>query len=256
MTTGKHTTLIAEISTNHGGSWDWIVRAIDQCAAAGVDVVKGQAYQVKTLRPGDPQAAWFRQSELSLDDLEHFYEACHAAGVTPMMSVFDCERPKQLADMGYKSVKVGAGDSMRDDLMMECVKHFWTVYYSVSGLGLPARYGAWVDRNMVRLHSVSNYPTSPGQVEMLFKVGPNLGYSDHTVGLDACKLAIALGAVAVEKHLCLDTGRVNVWDTRPSGFAILDEWRRSVTTLMGTGEPQPADPESVKRFVGRWTYGG
>ena len=251
------TTLCAELSSNHGGSWEWILRAIDQCAAAGVDILKAQAYQTKFLRPGDPQTDWLKQAELSLDDLEHFYEACHAAGVVPMMSVFDLERPTQLADIGYTCVKIGAGDSMRADLITACIECCPYVYVSDGGLGDVAVSHAPVGAQLIRMKTQSRYPCPPECAQLGGSQFPlYTGYSDHTVGLDACKVAIVLGAWAVEKHLRLGVGRANAWDTLPAGFKELDAWRKTVAVLRGTGAPQPADPADVARFVGRWTHGG
>lgn len=248
--------VIAELSSNHGGDWRWILRAIDQCAHAGVDCLKGQSFQAKFLRPGDPQKEWLTQAELSLHDLAQFFDACHAAGVIPMMSVFDCERPQQLRDIGYTHVKIGAGDAMRSDLMAAVVgAKFPHVYVSLGLMGSPPPCIS-LPAGTVLMHCVTQYPASFDSVQMGIPLKwpvPSWGYSDHTIGLDACKLAIALGAVVVEKHVCLENGRANSWDALPAGFAELVTWRDTVETLKGDGDMLRApNPEAVTRFVGRW----
>ena len=59
------------------------------------------------------------------------------------------------------------------------------------------------------LHCVSAYPTPPEAARLATipvlarELGATIGYSDHTIGVDACLAAVALGARILEKHFTL-----------------------------------------------------
>ena len=44
----------------------------------------------------------------------------------------------------------------------------------------------------------------------------NIGYSDHTKGLEACKIAYLLGAKVIEKHFTLDKNQSDFRDHKIS----------------------------------------
>src|SRR6185503_15333412 len=66
-----------------------------------------------------------------------------------------------------------------------------------------------VDRLAV-LHCVSLYPTPLEQANLnaipiiAKRLGLTTGYSDHTLGIEAAMVALALGARVIEKHFTLD----------------------------------------------------
>ena len=250
------TRLIAECSTNHGGSREWLSEAIAGCAEHGIDICKVQAFDVKHLRYGDPQADWLRQSQLSLDDLAWFADECRKAKVEPLASVFSVDLVKPLFEMGYPAIKIGSGDAMRADLVDACCSTFPTVYVS-TGLLSDSQVGDlldWWDGIVIPVHAVTKYPCPYNDVNMMRSPGwvSEWGYSDHCIGLDACKMAVAIGAVVVEKHLRLDTGRINPWDATVDDFAVLSAWRDQCEVMMGDGEFHE-NPEAVAKFEGRWT---
>jgi 3-deoxy-D-glycero-D-galacto-nononate 9-phosphate synthase len=68
-----------------------------------------------------------------------------------------------------------------------------------------------VHNNISILHCVSQYPTSPNNVNLntikfLQETYPKytIGYSDHTIGISAPVAAVALGARIIEKHITID----------------------------------------------------
>lgn len=253
------TKLCAEIASNHGGSRAWMAEAIIGAKDAGCDIIKGQSFQVKTLRPGDPQADWLAQAELSLDDLDWFRRRCVEVGIEPLMTVFDLERPAQLREMGYQAVKIGSGDAMRADLVSECVRLFPRVYVSTGLLDGAQRSAVALASSVVAIHAVTRYPCPLDAVNME-RSGVRMpyrawGYSSHTVGMADCQFAVALGASYVEKHLRLDTGRQSAWDATLDQFRALSEWRDACRVMAGDGRDVP-NPEAVAKFQGRWQHGG
>ena len=68
----------------------------------------------------------------------------------------------------------------------------------------------FINDNLSVLHCVTSYPTDIheaqlGSIQFLRQNLPcTIGYSDHTLGIDACVLSVALGAKIIEKHFTLD----------------------------------------------------
>ncbi len=66
------------------------------------------------------------------------------------------------------------------------------------------------DQNLIHMHTTSTYPLPPAEANLLTigtlarRYGVPVGYSGHEPGLQISLAAVALGAVAVERHLTLD----------------------------------------------------
>ena len=67
-----------------------------------------------------------------------------------------------------------------------------------------------IDQELIILHCVSLYPTPPALANLqtipflIEKLGGIVGFSDHTIGIEAPVLAVGLGARVIEKHFTLD----------------------------------------------------
>ena len=70
------------------------------------------------------------------------------------------------------------------------------------------KYG--VNKNIIVLHCNTEYPTSMTDVNLLAMLdinknhNVNIGYSDHTLGIEVAIAAVTLGAVVIEKHFTMD----------------------------------------------------
>mgnify|MGYP001570462005 FL=1 len=69
-------------------------------------------------------------------------------------------------------------------------------------------------------------PDSPVKMKLGFK--NHQGFSDHTIGLDAAKIALARGASIIEKHFVLDREHSQSpereWSMEPSELKELKRW--------------------------------
>lgn len=262
------TELVAELSSNHGGSRYWIEHMLDNAAHAQFDRVKFQSFQTRHLNPADPQFAWFKQAELSDQDHKWILEACASRGLRFLTTAFHEDRVRFLADLGLSCIKIGSGEGGRKPLLEAVAKHNWTVYLSTGLMTLPELHEANAilkDRKVILMHTVSEYPTEPSHVNMgrmywlALETNRTVGYSDHTEGLAAARLAICLGAAVVEVHVkpSIPAGRVlprsNVWDKSPSEMRRLRIFRDTVEKMKGPGRMTwPLGEE--RPYVGRWTY--
>ena len=118
--------IIAELATAHGGDLALAEEMIRVAADCGVDWVKTQAFQVKHLRKGDPQAAWFAQSELSVEAHARLASVARSVGVKYLTTVFtmsDCVRLSNVKGIG--GWKIGSGEGgggLADEVMVHSCK--------------------------------------------------------------------------------------------------------------------------------------
>jgi sialic acid synthase SpsE len=160
---------------------------------------------------------------------------------------------------------VGSADATSYRLLEKLKGHFAHIIISC-GLAMANEVAATArlmsGQDFTLMHAVSLYPAPLAKVNLkrmdwLRQFTPSVGYSDHTVGTEAAKLAIARGADYVEKHFCLGRygpGRAMPWDATPEQMAELVEYARSTDEMLGIEEPEPNAEwmEARQRFIGRF----
>ena len=87
--------------------------------------------------------------------------------------------------------------------------------------------------------------------EMARRLGLPIGYSDHSLGIEAPLAAVALGATVIEKHLTLDcamTGPDHSASLEPELFARMVQGIRRVSAMRGDGvkAPRPDERETAR----------
>jgi sialic acid synthase SpsE len=110
---------------------------------------------------------------------------------------------------------------------------------------------------MAILHCVSSYPVPPEQanvaaVKFLAEhLDCTMGYSDHTLGIEACLIAVALGAQIIEKHFTLDKQYSSFRDHQlsadPAELALLVQKIAQTRLLLGLPGKQV---QQRSRFAG------
>ena len=111
-----------------------------------------------------------------------------------------------------------------------------------------AERGAGAD--LAFLHAVTAYPCPPEQVNLAAipmlarELGCPIGYSDHTLGIEACVLAATLGAAILEKHVTLAHDFSDFRDHQLS--ATPDELRELVAAV---GRAQVAGADRAAKEV-------
>ena len=116
------------------------------------------------------------------------------------------------------------------------------------------RASAWALRARVTLlHCTTEYPAPVDQTNlaamatMRAAFGLEVGYSDHTEGLEVSLAAVALGARVIEKHFTLDRGAEgpdHAASIEPDQKAALVEGAAKVVAALGTGLKQPGPAEA------------
>lgn len=212
--------LIAELATNHGGDMSLAKEMIAQAADAGADIVKTQGYLIKNLRRSDPQYAWFKQCELSDRQHQELMAECDRNNVRYLTTAYCEDDLGRLRGLGLASIKIGSGEGMALAVAAESFGFgFATIYVSLAWGKIG--YVRTAERSVL-LATVPLYPAPP---ETYAIIEPRQGYSDHHVGLDVAKIAIARGEQVFEKHFQIDgRGRNQAWNMNATDLRELRRW--------------------------------
>jgi len=211
--------IIAEIGINHNGDMAIAKTLIKGCAHIGVDVVKFQLYDPDKLlnRQDFSYRDWeaIKQSQLSYEKAKELKEECDRAGVEFMASAFDKERLEWLESLGVKRHKLASRSLADTSYCLEVFKTGKEIFIS-DGWFQAKKLCSWpagVDAPWERLkwmYCISEYPAPLHKINFVEYGGPVFGlywsyyywgFSDHTIGTNAAKIAMALGAKAIEKHV-------------------------------------------------------
>lgn len=259
------TKIIADVASNHGGDINLAKEFIRIAAEIGVDYIKFQSWQVKNLRRDDLQYNWFVRSELSNEAHYELMEECNRRGIKFLTTCFSIDRIDFLVSLDLETIKIASPDAGSFRMLEEMRGRFKHIIIS-TGMTYEDELRKTVQvlegQRFTLLHSVSLYPTPLERINMarmgwLRQFTPSVGYSDHSVGIEAAKIAIVLGAEYVEKHFCLGKngpGRVMPWDATPEEMEELVRYKDLFVEMMGSGnfDPSIEERESRKRFIGRF----
>lgn len=258
--------IIAEVGNNHEGDFGLAKELVQLAAEAGADAVKFQTFRTEQFIAPVDAARYQRMKgfELSYDEFAALGEAAHDAGLAFISTPLDMESADFLAGH-VDAFKIASSDNT-----------FWPLIDRVSETGKPIIFSAglvdiyevhatvcriktpWVaneiDPGLGVLHCVSAYPTPPEEanvraVQTMIEALPHchVGYSDHTIGIDAAVAAVALGARIVEKHFTIahdhSAFRDHQLSADPVELKAMVERIRLTETLLGDGVVRQAPIE-------------
>jgi sialic acid synthase SpsE len=244
--------VVAEAGLNHDGDVGTALELVDAAAEAGADVVKFQSLTAAGLcHPDHPAFGLLRSLELDRAAFERIAVRAAEGGIGFASTPFDESWVGLLAGLGVAFLKVASPDIVTTPLLEAVGAAGKPVVVSTGmatldeiteALATLRRAGAG---EVVLLHCVSAYPTPPEAANLRAirtledRFGLPVGFSDHTVGIEAPVWAAAAGAAMIEKHFTLDTRRKgpdHALSLDPAGFRrMVDEIRRLERSL-GTGE--------------------
>ena len=258
-------TIIAEIGETHLGDMARAREMVERAAAAGADFVKFQSYRGSDVSEDDPEREWFTQVELSNDAHRELVSLAANRGTSFMSSAFTLERARFLVEeLGQKAVKVASSEMTNAELLKYLDGRVETVYLSTGLADLDEiRVSVGLLGNVpdvIVMHCVTQYPCDDTDANLRAIVtlaecfpGRRIGYSDHTLGLLAPLLAVALGATVIEKHFTLDRnlpGTDHVLSLEPDELAELVANVRRAEKMLGPGGKRPTSGElGIRDFV-------
>ena len=275
INTKKKVFIIAEIGNNHEGNFELAKQMLSQAAVAGADAVKFQTFIPKNLVSNEDQERLKQLSRFQLS-YEQFTELALIAkekGLIFFSTPFDIESAKFLNTI-QPIFKIASGDN-----------NFYPLIDTVASFGKPMIVSTgvadldlikkvydkiskiWANKkedypSLALLHCVASYPVPDEQANIasiiyLKKLFPQavIGYSDHTLGIDAAVLSVIAGARIIEKHFTVDknysTFRDHKLSADPKEMRLLVDQVRKAEVMLGIEEKKTQNCEKEMNIVGR-----
>ncbi|TGL99204.1 N-acetylneuraminate synthase [Leptospira jelokensis] len=283
LTENDSTLIIAEAGVNHNGDLDLAYRLIDIAVEAGVDVVKFQTfrsellvtenakkaeYQINSNANQESQYEMLRKLEISKEDHFRLIEHCKKAGIEFLSTAFDLESLEFLKSLNLKRVKIPSGEITNLPYLEQVAKIGLPIILStgMAKLGeIEAAVHALIEngarRNLLTvLHCNTEYPTPfqdvnlRAMVSIAHSFGVEIGYSDHTDGIEVAIAAVSLGAKVIEKHFTIDKslpGPDHKASLDPVELKKMVRAIRNIEQALGNGIKEPSESEKKNVSVTR-----
>ncbi|WP_396643256.1 N-acetylneuraminate synthase family protein [Microbacterium sp.] len=271
--------VIGEIGLNHNGDVEIAKRLIDVAADAGAQAVKFQKRTPEIATPEHMKQTPRETPWGTMTYLEYRYRVefekeqyaeisrhCQERSIDWFASPWDEPSVDFLEEMGVVAHKV-ASASLTDSGMLKRLADTGKPIILSTGMSTIEQIDTAVSilgtEKLVLMHATSTYPLPPHEANLRMittlqdRFGVPVGYSGHEPGLQISVAAVALGAVAVERHITLDRtmwGSDHAASLEPKGFATLVRDIRIIGEALGDGikriYPGELAPLSKLRRVG------
>lgn len=277
--------IIAEAGVNHNGSLENAFKLIDAAVDAGVDYVKFQTFKSENLvsksakkadyqiqntgNSTDSQYEMLKKLELSHENHELLIDYCKQKNIQFFSTAFDLDSLQYLKDIGLDLVKIPSGEITNLPYLRKAAQLFNKVILS-TGMCTMENIQAAIDvflaegiskENITILHCNTEYPTPMKDVNLKAMLsiqqefGTDIGYSDHTLGIEVPVAAVALGASVIEKHFTLDNtmeGPDHAASLEPLQLIEMVKAIRNIEkAISGDGLKKPSESEMKNMGIAR-----
>lgn len=222
--------VIAEMSANHAGKLENALEIVRRAAQAGADCVKIQTYTADTLTidcDGEPfrlhGGLWdgyklydlYREAGTPWEWQARIKAECEACGVDFLSTPFDFTAVDFLESIGCEAYKIASFELVDTPLIEYAAARGKPMIISC-GMGTEAEIRDALEAcrrqgntQVTLLKCCSEYPAPWDDMnlatipDMAARFGVPVGLSDHSEGSLGAVVGVSLGAVVVEKHVCL-----------------------------------------------------
>jgi N-acetylneuraminate synthase len=225
--------IVAEISGNHNQSLDLALEIVHSAKRSGVTAIKLQTYKPETLtiksnKPdfyiSDQNSPWggtylydlYTKAFTPWEWHEQIFEEAKKLGLIYFSSVFDESSVDFLEDLNVPAYKIASFENIHYPLIAKAATTGKPLIISTGLANLTeiqeavevARDNGCSD--LMLLKCTSAYPASEDDLNLASihflrqTFGCEVGFSDHTLGIDAAVTAIAAGANLIEKHFTIE----------------------------------------------------
>lgn len=275
------TLIIAEAGVNHNGNFEIAKQLVDKAYEAGADIVKFQTckaenvisryadkaeYQKVTTGEADSQLEMVRKLMLTFDEYKMLKDYCDEKGITFLSTAFDLVSVDFLHSIGMKLWKIPSGEITNLPLLIKIASLHEPIIMStgmselsevVEAVNVLKEYGAG---EITLLHCTTEYPAPFEDVNLKAMdtikeaTGLNVGYSDHTKGIEVPIAAVALGACVIEKHFTLDRnmeGPDHKASIEPQELKTMVSSIRNIENVIGDGNKVVSASELKNQAIAR-----
>lgn len=280
----QHTLIIAEAGVNHNGSIELAKQLIDAAADAGVDYVKFQTFKTENLVSRSAKMADYQKRNMSVGENSQYsmlkklelspqqhYELvsyCNEKGINFFSTAFDLDSVDFLASLHLGLWKIPSGEITNYPYLRKIASYKEPVILSTGmstfdeiadAISVLIKFGVSKEQITI-LHCNTEYPTPMNDVNLKAmhtigeKFSVNVGYSDHTQGIEVPIAAVALGATVVEKHFTLDCtmdGPDHKASLEPQELKAMVTAIRNIEQALGNEEKKVSTSEGRNKTVAR-----
>lgn len=276
--------IIAEAGVNHNGDLNKAIELVKIAADAGADYVKFQTfktelniskiakkadYQEKNTGKSESQYEMVKKLELSFDDFLVIEKKCKELNIGFMSTGFDIPSIDFLDSLKPKYYKIPSGEITNKPYLEYVGKVAEEIILSTGMANIEEikeavkilEKSGVKKKNITILHCNTEYPTPYEDVNLLAmlhiknEIGVEIGYSDHTLGIEVSIAAVALGARIIEKHFTLDRtlpGPDHIASLEPDELkAIVQGIRNVELAISGNGTKEASVSEKSNKLIAR-----
>lgn len=276
--------IIAEAGVNHNGNLETAKELIDKASDAGADFVKFQTfkasglvtknakraeYQDSNTKNNDSQYEMLKKLELSEDAHDILIEYCKSKGIKFLSTGFDLDTLEFLNKLNIELFKIPSGEITNLPYLRKIASFKKPVVMSTGMASMQEVTEAFTvlvkeglkKENITIVHCNTEYPTPMEDVNLkaMNSIGKqldvNIGYSDHTLGIEVPIAAVALGAIVIEKHFTLNRnlpGPDHRASLEPGELKLMVESIRNIEkAISGNGEKEPSKSEMKNKHIAR-----
>ncbi|WP_373072010.1 N-acetylneuraminate synthase [Sulfurimonas sp.] len=275
--------IIAEAGVNHNGSVELAKKLVDVASMAGADAVKFQTfktenlvsknahkaeYQKQTTDKEESQFEMIKKLELDLDVHKELINYCKNKNIIFMSTPFDLDSVDMLNDLGLEIFKIPSGEITNLPYLRKIGKLNKKIVLSTGmadmdeiGDSLNVLISSGTKKeNITVLHANTMYPTPMEDVNLNAMLSikkeyaVEIGYSDHTLGIEVDIAAVAMGAKVIEKHFTLDNtmeGPDHKASLEPYELIAMVSGIRNIEKALGDGVKKPSKSETPNIEVAR-----
>jgi len=275
--------IIAEAGVNHNGSVKLAKELIDVAVKAGADAVKFQTFKAETLVSQNAKKAKYQEGttpsnetqftmlkklELDVDTHKELIAYCKEKNIMFLSTPFDLDSIDLLNELGLEIFKIASGEITNLPYLRKIGSLNKKVVLSTGmstldevedALNILVKAGT-LKNNITVLHANTQYPTPMCDVNLNAMLtirdtlGVEVGYSDHTLGIEVDIAAVAMGASIIEKHFTLDNkmeGPDHKASLEPLSLIQMVKAIRNIEVALGSSEKKPSPSESENISIAR-----
>ena len=279
----QSTIIIAEAGVNHNGSIELAEKLIDVAVESGSDFVKFQTFKAETLvtqtadkaeyqkeitDTDETQFEMIKKLELDRNAHETLIEYCKQKDIQFLSTAFDHDSIDLLDQLNMPLFKIPSGEITNLPYLRHIGRMGKPIIMSTGmssleevrdALNVLIESGAEKEQITI-LHCNTEYPTPMKDVNLKAmltikdELGVNIGYSDHTLGIEVAISAVAMGATVIEKHFTLDrnmSGPDHAASLEPEELKAMVTAIRNIEKAMGDGIKKPSSSETKNISVVR-----
>ncbi len=276
-------TIIAEAGVNHNGNIKLAYKLVDMAKRCGADFIKFQTsipsmhiskhalkakYQIKNTGNKQNQLEMSKKISLSYDEFKKISNYCKKKKINFLSTAFDLQSIDFLKSLRMKFFKIPSGEITNLPYLLKIGKLKKKIIISTGMSNLKEinqalkilMRGGTKKSNITVMQCNTEYPTPLKDANLKamltiknkFKV--NVGYSDHTLGVDASIWAAAMGAKIIEKHITLDKslqGPDHKASIEERDLKLLVNKVRLLEIAFGNGKKEPTKSEKKNIVIAR-----